>query len=133
MGRLWRPGARLMQKWLPDAWYGAPRGLKRNTAMITRYALFEGHIHSGMTAAFRAPELPLILARFFEGRIHHHITEAHEFVVWLWGGYRPCSLWPSLALFALEHGLNFHPNSKMHGSKSSGPDGNLLSTRMLRQ
>ena len=110
--------------------------------MITRYALFEGHIHSGMTEAFRAavladvlpkwkafpgilavrvcfanerddgaPELPLILAinypnrqavdtamasperaaakaateavlaKFYEGRIHHHITEAHEFVV----------------------------------------------------
>ena len=107
--------------------------------MITRYALFEGHLHSGTTEAFRAailaevlpkwkafpgalavrvcfanerddgaPELPLILAinypnrqavdtamasperaqakaateavlaRFFSGRIHHHITEAHE-------------------------------------------------------
>lgn len=106
--------------------------------MITRYALFEGQVHSGQTEAFRAavlaevlphwkafpgalavrvcfanerdegaPELPLILAisyanraavdhalasperaaakaatesvlsRFFNGRIHHHITEAH--------------------------------------------------------
>ena len=107
--------------------------------MITRYALFEGHITAGETANFRAavlveilphwksfpdvlsvrvcfenerdegaPEMPLILAityptrasvdvalaspqrakavaatesvlsRFFHGRIHHHVTEAHE-------------------------------------------------------
>lgn len=110
--------------------------------MITRYALFEGHIHDGQTEAFRAavldellpkwtafpgaisvrvtfaderdpgaPEFPLmlavnypnraaidvalaspartagkaatdaLLARFFTGRIHHHITEAHEVVL----------------------------------------------------
>ncbi|MAZ19265.1 MAG: hypothetical protein CL535_23435 [Ahrensia sp.] len=108
--------------------------------MITRYALFEGHVRNGQTDAFRAavldeilpkwkafpgalavrvcfaderdegaPEFPLILAisytdraavdaalasparaegkaateavlaRFFDGRIHHHITEAHDF------------------------------------------------------
>ncbi|MDQ0455825.1 hypothetical protein [Rhizobium paknamense] len=108
--------------------------------MITRYALFEGKVKDGETAAFReavlteilpkwkqfpgavsvrvtfsdardegAPEFPLILAinypdmqaveqalaspvraesraatesvvkRFFDGRIHHHVTEAHEF------------------------------------------------------
>jgi hypothetical protein len=107
--------------------------------MITRFALFEGHINAGQTEAFRAavlaealphwnsfpgalgvkvcfsnerdegaPELPLILAitypnraavdialasperaaakaatesvlaRFFHGRVHHHITESHE-------------------------------------------------------
>ena len=107
--------------------------------MITRYAMFEGQIHPGQTAAFRtailqevlphwqsfpgvlavrvcfaderdedAPEMPLILAisypsraavdtalaspqralakaatesvlaRYFTGRLHHHITEAHE-------------------------------------------------------
>lgn len=110
--------------------------------MITRYALFEGQIHAGQTAAFRdavlteilpkwkafpgalavrvtfaesrdagAPEYPLILAvsypdlaavaaalasparaagkaatdsvlaRFFTGRIHHHITTAHDYVL----------------------------------------------------
>lgn len=110
--------------------------------MITRFALFEGHVNEGQTAAFRAavlaevlpkwkafpgalavrvcfanerdegaPELPLILAisyadraavdqalvsdartqakaateavlaRFFTGRIYHHITEAHDFVL----------------------------------------------------
>ncbi len=109
--------------------------------MITRYALFEGSIKSGETAAFRAavldrlvplwrqfhgntdvgvmfgedrdagaPEFPLILgitypdmatmevalisdaraqsrdvtqeivAEFFEGRIHHHVTTANHFV-----------------------------------------------------
>ena len=108
--------------------------------MITRFALFEGHVHEGQTEAFRAavlaeilphwnafpgalavrvcfsnerdegaPELPLILAisyadraavdtalasperaaakaatesvmaRYFTGRIHHHITEAHDY------------------------------------------------------
>jgi hypothetical protein len=107
--------------------------------MITRYALFEGHVNDGQNEAFRAavlteilpkwkafpgalavrvcfanerddgaPEIPLILAinypdrasvdvalasparaeakaateavlsRFFTGRIHHHITQAHE-------------------------------------------------------
>ena len=107
--------------------------------MITRYALFEGHVQEAQTEAFRAavlaevlphwtafpgalavrvcfanerdegaPELPLILAisypdretveaalasperaaakaatesvleRFFHGRVHHHITEAHD-------------------------------------------------------
>lgn len=107
--------------------------------MITRFALFEGHVNPGETAAFRAavlaevlphwqsfpevlavrvcfpderdegaPELALVLAisypnraavdvalaspqralakaateavmaRHFHGRIHHHITEAHE-------------------------------------------------------
>jgi hypothetical protein len=107
--------------------------------MITRFALFEGHINAGQTEAFRAailaevlphwnsfpgalgvkicfsnerdegaPELPLILAitypnraavdialasperaaakaatesvlaRFFSGRVHHHITDSHE-------------------------------------------------------
>ncbi len=107
--------------------------------MITRFALFDGHVKPDETAAFRAavlaevlphwnsfpgvlsvrvcfsterdedaPELPLILAinypdraavdvalaspqralakaatesvlaRFFQGRVHHHITEAHE-------------------------------------------------------
>lgn len=106
--------------------------------MITRFALFEGRVKSGLTAAFReavqgrlvplwrqfpgavevrvmfgedhdpgAPEFPLILAisypdratmeaalesparaqsrdvtgeivmAFFEGNIHHHVTEAH--------------------------------------------------------
>jgi quinol monooxygenase YgiN len=110
--------------------------------MITRFALFEGHVKEGQIEAFRAavlaeilpkwkafpgalavrvcfanerdegaPELPLILAisypdraavdqalaspartqakaateavlaRFFTGRIHHHITEAHDFVL----------------------------------------------------
>jgi hypothetical protein len=110
--------------------------------MITRYALFEGHVHDGQTEAFRqaimtevlptwtafpgalsvrvtfaetrddgAPEYPLILAitypdmaavdavlasparissraateavlaRYFTGRIHHHVTTAHEFVL----------------------------------------------------
>lgn len=110
--------------------------------MITRYALFEGHLHPGQTEAFRqailsevlphwksfpgvlavrvcftlerdegAPEIPLVLAisypdrsavdvalasperarakdateavlaRFFTGRIHHHITEAHEHAI----------------------------------------------------
>ena len=109
--------------------------------MITRFALFEGHVQPDDTQAFRAavltevlphwksfpgvlavrvcfanerddgaPELPLILAisyrdrasvdvalaspqralamaatnsvlgRFFEGRVHHHITEAHGHV-----------------------------------------------------
>lgn len=109
--------------------------------MITRYALFEGKVHDGQTAAFRdailtevlpkwkafpgalavrvsfaesrddgAPEYPLILAisypdlaavdhalaspvraesraateavlaRFFTGRIHHHVTTAHDHV-----------------------------------------------------
>ncbi len=109
--------------------------------MISRFALFEGSINSGQTAAFRAavlerlvplwkqfpgntdvrvmfsdsrdegaPEFPLILAisypdeavmtaaldsparfqskdvtgqivdEFFDGRIHHHVTERHEFV-----------------------------------------------------
>lgn len=108
--------------------------------MITRYALFEGKVKDGQTAAFRqavletvlpkwkafpgaldvrvsfaekrddgAPEFPLILAinyrdmaavdaalaspvraesraateavlaRYFEGRIHHHVTIANEF------------------------------------------------------
>ncbi len=108
--------------------------------MITRYALFEGRLHPGTEAAFRAavldeivpkwrafpgalsvrvsfavarddgaPEYPMILAidypdlaaveaalasparaegraateavlsRFFEGRIHHHVTEAATF------------------------------------------------------
>lgn len=108
--------------------------------MITRYALFEGQVHPGQTAAFReavmaeilpkwkafpgalavrvtfaesrddgAPEFPMILAvsypdlaavdaalaspvraearaateavlaRFFTGRIHHHVTTAHDF------------------------------------------------------
>ncbi|MGL5012169.1 MAG: hypothetical protein ACRC6I_20065 [Paracoccaceae bacterium] len=108
--------------------------------MITRYALFEGTVHTGQTEAFRAavmaemlpvwktfpgitairvtfgesrdagaPEYPLILAidypdmaavdhflahpvrmagraatesvlaRFFTGRIHHHVTIAHSF------------------------------------------------------
>jgi hypothetical protein len=107
--------------------------------MITRFALFEGHVNDGQTEAFRAavlaevlpkwkafpgalavrvcfanerdegaPELPMVLAisyadresvhkalaspvraeakaateavlsRFFTGRIHHHITEAHD-------------------------------------------------------
>jgi hypothetical protein len=110
--------------------------------MITRYALFEGHVHDGDIEAFRAavlteilpnwkafpgalavrvcfsderddgaPELPLVLAisypdraamdmalasperaqakaateavmaRFFSGRIHHHITQAHDHVL----------------------------------------------------
>jgi predicted aminopeptidase len=110
--------------------------------MITRYALFEGHVHDGQTEAFRtavltevlpkwkafpgvlavrvcfanerdegAPELALVLAisypdrgavdvalaspvraeakaateavlaRFFTGIIHHHITEAHDHVL----------------------------------------------------
>ncbi len=110
--------------------------------MITRYALFEGHVHEGQTEAFRqavldellpkwqafpgalsvrvtfadsrddgAPEFPLILAvnypdvaaveaalasparaagraateallpRFFTGRIHHHVTTAHEYAL----------------------------------------------------
>lgn len=110
--------------------------------MITRFALFEGHVNKGQTDTFRAavlaeilpkwqsfpgvlavrvcftnerdegaPELPLILAisyvdraavdkalssparaqakaateavlaRFFTGRIHHHITDAHDWVV----------------------------------------------------
>ena len=110
--------------------------------MITRYALFDGTIHTGQTQAFRdavmaellpkwsafpgalsvrvtfadarddgAPEYPLILAvnypdmeavatalaspartegkaatdallaRFFTGRVHHHVTTAHEFVL----------------------------------------------------
>lgn len=109
--------------------------------MITRYAIFEGHVNAGQTEAFRAavltevlphwnsfpgvlavrvsfaderdegaPELPLILAisyldrpavdlalasperaaakkatdsvlaRFFQGRVHHHITQAHDHV-----------------------------------------------------
>jgi hypothetical protein len=108
--------------------------------MITRFALFEGSIKPGQTAAFRAavtsrlvplwrqfpgnsavrvmfgqerdegaPEFPLILAitypdraamdgalsspfrsqsrdvtgqivaEYFDGRIHHHVTEAHEY------------------------------------------------------
>lgn len=108
--------------------------------MITRYALFDGHIRPGETEAFRtaileevlplwkefpgalsvrvcfaeardegAPDYPLILAvsypdlaaveaalaspvrarsraateavlaRHFEGRVHHHVTVAHEF------------------------------------------------------
>ena len=108
--------------------------------MITRYALFEGHIRDGQADAFRdavlsellpkwrafpgalavrvsfavsrddgAPEYPLILAisyaglddvaaalaspvraesraateavmaRFFTGRIHHHVTDAHDY------------------------------------------------------
>ena len=108
--------------------------------MITRYALFEGHVREGQAEAFRAavlaevvphwnafpgvlavrvcfsderddgaPELPLILAisyadraavdtalasparaaakaatesileRYFQGRIHHHITDAHDY------------------------------------------------------
>ncbi len=107
--------------------------------MITRFALFEGHINAGQQGAFQsailqevlphwksfpgvlavrvcfanerdegAPEIPLVLAisypdraavdvalasperalakaateavlaRHFSGRIHHHITEAHE-------------------------------------------------------
>lgn len=107
--------------------------------MITRYALFEGHVHDGKTEDFRqavlseilpkwkafpealavrvtfaesrddgAPEYPMILAvsypsldavdralaspvrsearaatesvlaRFFTGRIHHHVTTAHD-------------------------------------------------------
>jgi hypothetical protein len=110
--------------------------------MITRYALFEGHVNEGAIEAFRAavlteilpnwkafpgalavrvcfseardegaPELPLVLAisypdraamdialaspararakaatqavmsRFFTGRIHHHITQAHDHVL----------------------------------------------------
>jgi hypothetical protein len=109
--------------------------------MITRFALFDGHVNPAETEAFRAavlaevlphwkafpgvlavrvcfanerdegaPELPLILAisypdraavdvalasperalakaatesvlaRFFRGRVHHHITEAHEHI-----------------------------------------------------
>lgn len=109
--------------------------------MITRFALFEGSIKSGQTAAFRAavtarlvplwrqfpgnvavrvmfgeerdagaPEFPLILAitypdraamegaltspfraqsrdvtgeivaAYFDGRIHHHVTEANEYL-----------------------------------------------------
>ena len=109
--------------------------------MITRFALFDGHVNPGETEAFRAavlaevlphwnafpgvlavrvcfsterdagaPELPLILAisypdraavdaalasperalakaatesvlaRFFRGRIHHHITEAYDHI-----------------------------------------------------
>jgi hypothetical protein len=109
--------------------------------MITRYALFEGCIHEGQTAAFRAailaevvphwnafpgvlavrvcfenerdegaPEMPLILAisypdraavdtalasparaaakaateailaRYFTGSVHHHITQAQDYV-----------------------------------------------------
>lgn len=110
--------------------------------MITRFALFEGHVQPSQTPAFRAavleevlphwksfpgvlavrvcfsnerdegaPELPLILAisyrdrasvdlalasperaqamaatnsvlaRFFQGRAHHHITEAHDHAI----------------------------------------------------
>ena len=110
--------------------------------MITRYALFEGQVKDGQTAAFRAfvndqlvplwtrfdgaeevrvmfseerddgaPEYPLVLAisypdrdamaramacdarfaskdktaelvdRFFEGRIHHHVTTAQSFAL----------------------------------------------------
>jgi hypothetical protein len=109
--------------------------------MITRFALFDGHVNPGDTEAFRAavlsevlphwksfpgalavrvcfsnerdagaPEFPLILAisypdraavdvalaspqralakaatesvlaRYFRGQIHHHITEAHEHI-----------------------------------------------------
>jgi hypothetical protein len=65
--------------------------------MITRYALFEGHIKLNDIEAFRAamlkavdvalasPQRALakeatdaILARYFSGRVHHHITEATE-------------------------------------------------------
>ena len=110
--------------------------------MLTRYAMFQGHINDGQTLAFRAavldevlpkwrafpgvlavrvcfaearddgaPELPMILAisypdraavdaamaspikaaakaateavlaRYFRGHIHHHITEAHDFTM----------------------------------------------------
>ena len=110
--------------------------------MITRYALFEGGVNEGQTAAFRqfvndrlipfwtqfegaaevrvmfgaerdegAPEFPLVLAisypdrvamqcalecyarhrsrevtgelveRYFDGRIHHHVTEAQSFAL----------------------------------------------------
>ena len=120
-------------------WGQTPIKLQERYLMITRYALFEGHINNGQTDAFRAavlaevlphwnafpgvlavrvcfanerdegaPELPLILAisysdraavdaalasperaaakaatesvlaRFFHGRIHHHITEAND-------------------------------------------------------
>ena len=78
--------------------------------MITRFALFEGSVKPGQVDAFRAPEFPLILAisypdeaamtaaldspfrfqskdvtgqivdEYFEGRIHHHVTERHEYV-----------------------------------------------------
>jgi quinol monooxygenase YgiN len=112
---------------------------KKPAAMITRYAMFEGHVETAHIEAFRAavlteilpkwrafpgasavrvcfendrdagaPELPLILAisyadsaamevalasparsaakaatedvmaRFFKGHIHHHITKAHD-------------------------------------------------------
>ncbi len=43
--------------------------------MITRYAIFEGRIKDGKTEEFRAAVLPL----YFEGRIHHHLTEAHDY------------------------------------------------------
>ncbi len=75
--------------------------------MITRYAMFQGHINDGQTLAFRAAVLdevyldraavdaalasPIraaakaateaVLARYFHGHIHHHITEAHDFTM----------------------------------------------------
>ena len=75
--------------------------------MITRYAMFQGHINDGQTLACRAAVLdevyldwaavdaalasPIraaakaateaVLARYFHGHIHHHITEAHDFTM----------------------------------------------------
>ena len=75
--------------------------------MITRYAMFQGHINDGQTLASRAAVLdevyldraavdaalasPIraaakaateaVLARYFHGHIHHHITEAHDFTM----------------------------------------------------
>jgi hypothetical protein len=70
--------------------------------MITRFALFEGHINPNDVEAFRAaitypnrmavdialasPERALakqatdaILARYFIGKVHHHITDSNDF------------------------------------------------------
>lgn len=134
--------------WFKSPVFATPGDLDARTSiwkpqnMITRFAIFEGQIHTGQTEAFRAailkevlphwksfpgalavrvcfsnerdegaPEIPLILAisyadraavetaiaspqralakaateavlaRFFDGRIHHHITEAHDHAV----------------------------------------------------
>jgi hypothetical protein len=52
--------------------------------MITRFALFEGHIKPH-DIALASPERSMakaateaILARYFTGKVHHHITEAFE-------------------------------------------------------
>ncbi len=61
--------------------FGAGSGVEgaRSGTLIARYALFEGKVRDGETEARAATES--VLSRFFEGRVHHHVTLANEFVL----------------------------------------------------